>query len=65
MENNENSVQERVRTPEEEKRRETQITIQKKILRLEGVNYAAKPDNLRDSEMVSRIKDIIQKETDK
>lgn len=65
MENNENSVQERVRTPEEEKRRETQITIQKKILRLERVNYAAKPDNLRDSEMVSRIKDIIQKETDK
>ena len=65
MENNENSVQERVRTPEEEKRRETQITIQKKILHLERVNYAAKPDNLKDSEMVSRIKEIIQKETDK
>jgi len=65
MENNGNSVQERVRTPEEEKRRETQITIQKKILHLERLNYAAKPDNLKDSEMVSRIKEIIQKETDK
>lgn len=65
MENNENSVQERVRTPEEEKRRETQIAIQKKVLHLERMNYAAKPDNFKDSEMISRIKDIIQKETDK
>jgi hypothetical protein len=65
MENNVNSVQEKVRTPEEEKERETKIAIQKKVLHLERVNYAAKPDNLKDSEMVSRIKDIIQKETDK
>lgn len=39
--------------------------IRKRVVRLERLNYAQKPDGLKDREMVDRIKKIIEQEVGK
>ena len=39
--------------------------IRKRVVHLERLNYAQKPDGLKDREMVDRIKKIIEQEVGK
>ena len=44
---------------------ETSKNIMKRVLKLEKLNYASKPDGLKDYEMVEQIKRIIEQEVGK
>ncbi len=49
----------------ENREKEIGLAIQKKVLKLERSNYLQKPEGLSGTEMVERIKDIIEKEVGK
>lgn len=44
---------------------EPRENIRKRVLKLERLNYALKPEGLKDREMVDRIKKIIEQEVGK
>lgn len=50
---------------ESKSQQEIRENIRKRILKIEKVNYAQKPDGLKDREMVEKIKKIIESEVGK